>query len=168
MRCGAALRVVRGLSTDAAGLKLFRGNAADKRQQRTAANIREALSAAFARGAIKDHRLEHGAAIHVVDVEVAKGGGVARVLWEPSDERRSEDARALRTLQAALEKKAGLLRAHVNSYLRLKRAVALEFVPLRSALGQRTQAATAFVANQRRALDEISEQLRHADEGSPD
>ena len=51
------------------------------------------------------------------------------------------------------------MRAHVNAYLNLKRAVALEFVPLRNALRRPTRA-NRFVQNQRAALAKISEQLR--------
>ena len=139
------------------GLRLFRG-VPDSRQQRAAATIREALASTFSRGMVRDRRLENGAAIHVVDVEVAKGGTVARVLWEPMDERRHGDEKSLTTLQRALEQRSGILRAYVNSYLKQKSAVALEFVPLQLA-NSRTKRASAFARSQKAALQAIRQEL---------
>lgn len=152
------LRVFRRLCASATdGLRLFRG-VPDSRQQRAAATIREALASTFSRGMVRDRRLENGAAIHVVDVEVAKGGTVARVLWEPMDERRNGDEKSLTTLQRALEQRSGILRAYVNSYLKQKSAVALEFVPLQLA-NSRTKRASAFARSQKAALQAIRQEL---------
>ena len=94
-----------------------------QKQRRVAATVREALAYTFSSGIIKDRWLDDGKAVHVLDVQAAKGCVLARVLWEPMSER--HDANQVKT---ALERKSGILRAHVNSYLNQKTAIKLEFV----------------------------------------
>lgn len=68
--------------------------------------------------------MDNGQAVHVADVQVERSGYLARVLWEPMHGGASEDA-----VRAALERKKGILRHHVNSYINQRIAVQLEFVP---------------------------------------
>ena len=112
----------------------------DRTQRRVATTVRESLVHTLASGIIKDRRMEDGAAVNVLDVQVAKGSMVARVLWEPMTERHDADR-----IHSALQKKSGILRHHVNSYLNHKRAIALEFVRA-DKLPQRAQTSPAASA----------------------
>ena len=95
----------------------------DRSQRMLAATVKESLTQTLASGIIKDRGMDDGAAVHVIDVQVARKGLVARVLWEPMRER--DDAERV---QRALERKCGILRAHVNSYVNKKSAISIEFV----------------------------------------
>lgn len=103
--------------------KVFKGEPSVA-QRRTAASVHEALVQIFARGTINDRFLENGAAIHVVAVHVAKGNGLARVIWEPLGAHHD-----VSKMQRALKRRCGILRAHVNAAVRQKHAIGLEFVP---------------------------------------
>ena len=87
--------------------------------------------------------MDDGQAVHVVDVQIERSGTLARVLWEPMDDRADE-----RRLQKALERKKGILRAHVNSYVNQRVAVALEFVPRSAAPPRMTHTAELMAAVQ--------------------
>jgi ribosome-binding factor A len=109
----AVLSARRSLSTSAGVLpRLFRGGPPTQKQRRVAATVREALIYTLSSGIVKDRGFDNGASVHVIDVQVARGCVLARALWEPLDERYDPQR-----VEAALERKSGILRAHVNSYL---------------------------------------------------
>ena len=118
--------------------------------------MRESLEKTLALGIIKDRGFADGAAVHVLDVQVSKDVQRARVLWEPMDERYESGA-----VERALERRKGILKQHVNSYVNQKWAIHLEFVPAESAMVpiDRSQALLAAV---RADLDE-SARRRAAD-----
>ena len=104
------------LSSSSSGdrLRLFKGQKmanATRKQRILSTTVQEALSVTLASGMIKDGGFADGAAVHVKDVQVSSDGLLARILWEPMDERYMADdvGRALR--------REGILRRHVNSYL---------------------------------------------------
>ncbi len=90
--------------------------------------------------------------MHIVDVQVDLSCVHARVLWEPM-----RDADAEPPLQAALERKTGILRACVNSYINRRLAVRLEFVPRSAAMPMDSPAQTTLTA-----LDAASADLARA------
>ena len=124
-RVAAAARVAHARLLCASAPRLFRGPLPTQHQRRVAARVRLALSQTLSRGLVKDRQLDDGAAVHVVDVQVARGNALARVLWEPMDDARGD----VRQIQSALDRKRGILRHHVNALLQQKRAIALEFIP---------------------------------------
>ena len=114
------------------------GGPTTQKQRKVAASVHEALLRTFASGIIKDHGFEHGAAVHVVEVHVAPGALLARVLWEPMN-----DQHDWQRVERALQRKRGILRAHVNSYVCQKNAIQLEFLP---ALQYRSKVEDVLVA----------------------
>lgn len=108
--------------------RLFRKKPISAKQHRLAASVREALAKTLASGVVKDRGMANGHAVYVADVQVESSGYLARVLWEPMN----EEVNSVETVRAALERKKGLLRHHVNSYIDQRVAVQLEFVPLAS------------------------------------
>lgn len=104
----------------------------DARQLAVAATVRESLDRTLSSGIIKDRGFEDGAAVHVMDVEVAKGCLLARVLWEPSETGADADR-----IERALKRKSGILKKHVNAYVNQRYAVSLEFVRFREEAAQR-------------------------------
>lgn len=165
--------------------RLFGGAPPTQKQRRVAATVKEALTSTLASGLIKDRGFRNGEAVHVVDVQVARGCSLARVLWEPLMDD-DQDDNAPKRISAALERKSGILRAHVNSYVNQKVAIKLEFVHARPVSHAATQAARAqaeraaqfelvqadldATARRRRAIAaeaNSEEHQQHADQGSP-
>ena len=85
---------------------------ATRKQRILSTTVQEALSVTLASGMIKDSGFADGAAVHVKDVQVSSDGLLARILWEPMDERYMAD-----DVGRALRRREGILRRHVNSYL---------------------------------------------------
>ena len=65
-------------------------------QRRVAARVRLALSQTLSRGLVKDRQLDDGAAVHVVDVQVARGNARVRFLYATT-------ARGVRYAESDLE-----------------------------------------------------------------
>ena len=84
--------------------------------------MRAALAEGLARGVVRDRALRDGAAVAIVQVEVSRDLQIARVYWEPMDDR--DDPERLRR---ALDRRRGVLLHHVNAYLRQRVAPSLEF-----------------------------------------
>ena len=84
--------------------------------------MRAALAEGLARGVVRDRALRDGAAVSIVQVEVSRDLQIARVYWEPMDDR--DDPERLRR---ALDRRRGVLLHHVNAYLRQRVAPSLEF-----------------------------------------
>ena len=89
-------------------------------QRKVAQTVREGLERIFASGIIKDKGFDNGAAVYIVDVQVAKSNRIARVLWEPMD-----DSYDVNRVHRALTRKAGIIRTHVNTWLNRVRCPAL-------------------------------------------
>ena len=155
MATHGALRLARALCTSFPTPRLFRGPPPTQSQRRVASKVHQVLVQTLARGLVRDRWLQDGAAIHILNVQVARGSTLARVLWEPMDDRHD-----VGKLQQALTRKRGILRRHVTSYLRQKRAVDLQFVP--KALLQ-PAAESAFLD----ALDRLQREDERTD-GDPD
>lgn len=136
-------RVHRLLSSSPPRLKLLKSAVpnASRRQQIVATTVREALDVTLASGIIKDRGFADGAAVHVRDVQVTKDALLARVLWEPMDERYKVEQ-----VQRALNRRRGILKQHVNSYVNQKWAIHLEFVAAPAALQPMTQREALFEA----------------------
>ena len=84
------------------------------------------LAEGLAQGVVRDRVLRDGRAVSLVDVHVTRDLQLARCFWEPHHEDDFEPHR-LERLQASLERRRGVLRSHVNSYLRQRIAAQLDF-----------------------------------------
>jgi ribosome-binding factor A len=127
-------RLCRGY-TPVAVPRLFKDRAVTQQQRRTAQDVHEALVQTLASGTLVDRKLENGFAIHIIDVQVSPNSAMARVLWEPMDDTRTD----IPQLQHALTRRLGLLRSRVASYMNRKRAIELEFIPRVAVQMSRTQ-----------------------------
>ena len=112
-----------------------------KGQLRLAQTVLESLHKTFASRIIKDRGFDDGAAVHVIDVQVPARGTVARVLWEPMHEGYDH-----MKIKKALERKKGILRKHVNSWVNQRYAVQLEFISATDIEGNPSEAIAAAAA----------------------
>ena len=153
-----------GLHTSGPRVKLFSKQKPNdsRRQQIVAATVSEALTATLASGLIKDRGFANGAAVRVCDVQLTKDVHCARVLWEPMDVQYKVDA-----VQRALERRKGILKAHVNSYVNQKWAIDLEFLPIPKEDNSPVAQKQAMFAALR--ADVAAAEQRHAEEAdAPD
>ena len=90
-----------------------------------AQKCKKALDRTFASGIITDRGVgDLGSHIHVIDVQVCRRALHARVLWEPMALQESDVGR----LERALVRRRGIIKAHVNSYMKQQFAMNVAFV----------------------------------------